>query len=110
MAIHLSATLSSQKQAPSAPLPPVAPQIEHQEIWHGSTVSDDYFWLREKSNPKVIHYLQAENAYTAAMTATLQPFADELYREMLGRIKQTDLSVPVRRGDHLYYSRTEEGK
>ncbi|MFL6465154.1 MAG: S9 family peptidase [Bryobacteraceae bacterium] len=110
MAIRLSATLSSQKQAPSAPLPPVAPQIEHQEIWHGSTVSDDYFWLREKSNPKVIHYLQAENAYTAAMTATLQPFADELYREMLGRIKQTDLSVPVRRGDYLYYSRTEEGK
>ena len=110
MAIRLSATLSPQKQTSSALPPPVAPQIEHQETWHGSTINDDYFWLREKSDSKVIHYLQAENAYTAAITTTLQPFADELYREMLGRIKQTDLSVPVRRGDHLYYSRTEEGK
>lgn len=76
----------------------------------GQLISDDYFWLREKSNPEVARYLEAENAHTAAMTRQLQPFADELYQEILGHIKQTDLDVPVRRGAYLYYSRTEEGK
>ncbi len=71
---------------------------------------DPYFWLREKANPEVAKYLEAENAYTQAMTKTLVPFQDSLYKEMLGRIKQTDLSVPVRNGKFYYYSRTEEGK
>ena len=84
--------------------------MEHRETRHGATVVDNYFWLREKSNPKVVEYLKAENAYTEAMTKGIQPFADALYTEMLGRIKQTDLSVPVKRGSYLYYSRTEEGK
>ena len=77
---------------------------------HGQVITDDYFWLREKSNPEVAKYLEAENAYTAAITKELQPFADDLYKEILGHIKQTDLDVPVRRGAYLYYSRTEEGK
>lgn len=93
-----------------APVPPVAPIIEHRESHHGVTIVDNYFWLREKSNPEVIKYLNAENAYTDAMTKELKPFEDTLYKEMLGRIKQTDLSVPTRRGAYLYYSRTEEGK
>lgn len=90
--------------------PPVAPVIEHTEIRYGTIVVDNYFWLRDKSNPEVIKYLNAENAYTAAMTHSLKPFEDALYDEMLSHIKQTDLSVPVRRGDYYYYSRTEEGK
>jgi oligopeptidase B len=90
--------------------PPVAPAQEHRDVRHGATVIDPYFWLREKSSPDVVKYLENENAYTAAMTAKLKPFEDALYQEMLGRIKQTDLEVPVRRGDYLYYSRTEEGK
>lgn len=90
--------------------PPAAPVHEHQEMRHGETVTDNYYWLREKSNPEVVKYLEAENAYTAAMTRGLKPFEDALYKEMLGRIKQTDLDVPVRRGDYLYYARTEEGK
>jgi oligopeptidase B len=90
--------------------PPVAPAVDHREERHGATVVDPYYWLREKSNPKVVEYLEAENAYTKAMTAELAPFQDALYKEMLGRVKQTDLSVPVRRGDYMYYSRTEEGK
>src|ERR1035438_693367 len=94
----------------TAQTPPTAPRIDHREVRHGATVVDDYFWLREKSNPKVAEYLEAENAYTAALTKDLQPFSDALYKEMLGRIKQTDLTVPTRRGDHLYYTRTEEGK
>jgi oligopeptidase B len=97
-------------QQPSTINPPVAPTHDHREVRHGATVIDPYFWLREKSNPDVVKYLEAENAYTEAMTAGLKPFQDALYNEMLGRIQQTDLSVPTRRGDYLYYSRTEEGK
>jgi oligopeptidase B len=92
------------------PQPPIAPVIEHQETRHGATVVDNYFWLRDKTNPEVIKYLEEENAYTAAMTSGLKPFEDVLYNEMLSHLKQTDLEVPVRRGDYLYYSRTEEGK
>ncbi|MBV9304283.1 MAG: S9 family peptidase [Acidobacteriaceae bacterium] len=100
-------TLTAQSQALK---PPVAPPREHREVRHGETVVDKYFWLREKSNPEVIKYLEKENAYTEEMTRNLQPFVDALYKEMLGRIKQTDVSVPVKRGSYLYYSRTEEGK
>ena len=93
-----------------APQPPAAPIIEHKEVRHGTIVVDNYYWLREKSNPKVIKYVEEENAYTEAMTKSLKPFEDSLYNEILTHIKQTDLSVPVRRGDYYYYSRTEEGK
>ena len=55
-----------------------------------------YYWLRRKSNPAVVRYLEEENAYTASMTADLEPFAEKLYTEMLSHIKQTDLRVPVR--------------
>ena len=96
-------------QTPSA-IPPAAARIEHCETRHGATVSDPYYWLREKSNPMVADYLEAENRYTEAMTGHLQPFSDAIYAEMLGHIKQTDLSVPTRRGGYLYYARTEEGK
>ena len=90
--------------------PPVAPVIGHRETRYGTTVVDNYFWLRDKSNPEVIRYLEQENAYTEAMTKPLKPFEDALYTEILSHIKQTDLTVPVRRGDYYYYSRTEEGK
>ncbi|MBK7293451.1 MAG: S9 family peptidase [Holophagaceae bacterium] len=107
LAALMSASLSLAAQAP---VPPVAKQVEHISLWHGEKVSDPWFWLREKTNPEVVAYLNAENAYTEAMTADLKPFSEVLYKEMLGRIKQTDLSVPVRRGAFYYYSRTEEGK
>ncbi len=90
--------------------PPVAKRVDHRDTRHGATVVDQYFWLRDKKIPEVIQYLEAENAYTAALTKDVQPFADAVYQEMLGHIKQTDLSVPVRRGGYFYYSRTEEGK
>jgi oligopeptidase B len=93
-----------------SPVPPVAKQVEHIALWHGEKVPDPWFWLREKANPEVAAYLEAENAYTETMTAGLKPFSEALYKEMLGRIKQTDLSVPTRQGAYFYYSRTEEGK
>ena len=105
--VSVSVTIMS----PQTPVgPPVAEPIEHAQVRHDETVIDNYFWLREKSNPKVIEYLQAENAYTEAMTKDLKPFSDALYSAMLARIKQTDVTVASPRGDYLYYSRTEEGK
>ena len=77
---------------------------------HGYTLTDDYFWLRDKSNPEVLKHLEAENTYTEQMMQPTKALQETLYSEMLGRIKQTDLSVPSRLGDYLYYSRTEEGK
>ena len=94
----------------TVPAPPTAKRVERREVRHGATVIDHYYWLREKTNPDVIAYLEAENAYTAALTKELKPFEEALYKELLGRIKQTDLSVPVRRGPYLYYSRTVEGQ
>ncbi|MBI1752514.1 MAG: S9 family peptidase [Acidobacteria bacterium] len=107
MAAFMSAAMGLAAQTPQ---PPTAKQVAHLETWHGEKVNDPWFWLREKANPEVVSYLNAENAYTEAMTAGLKPFSEALYKEMLGRIKQTDLSVPVRRGAYYYYSRTEEGK
>ena len=77
---------------------------------HGYTLTDDYFWLRDKTNPEVLKYLEAENTYTEQVMQPTKALQETLYSEMLGRIKQTDLSVPSRLGDYLYYSRTEEGK
>ncbi len=95
---------------PQPPTPPEARQVPKSFERHGETVTDPYSWLREKKDPEVAKYLEAENAYTEAMTKDLKPFQEALYKEMLGRIKQTDLSVPVRRGKFYYYSRTVEGK
>src|ERR1035438_6712081 len=107
LALGFLATTAMRSQTPT---PPTAPLIDHRETRHGATVIDPYFWLREKSNPQVKQYLEAENAYTEALTGSLKPFSDAIYKEMLGHIKQTDLSVPTRRGEYFYYSRTEEGK
>jgi oligopeptidase B len=71
---------------------------------------DDYFWLRDKSNPEVAAYLEAENAYADTVMKPTEPFQAALYQEMLGRIQETDLSVPYRERGYFYYSRTEEGK
>jgi oligopeptidase B len=77
---------------------------------HGETLNDDYFWLREKSNPAVIAYLESENAHTAAVMKPLEAFQESLYKELLGRIKQTDTQVPYRQDGYFYYSRTVEGQ
>ncbi|MBI3789193.1 MAG: S9 family peptidase, partial [Ignavibacteriales bacterium] len=90
--------------------PPIAKKIQKTDTLHGDTRVDNYFWLREKTNPEVISYLNAENAYTESQTKTVQPFGDALYKEFLSRIKQTDLSVPYKLGDYWYYTKTIEGK
>ena len=90
--------------------PPVARKVPRLEVLHGDKRVDDYYWLRERANPDVKAYLEAENAYTATVMKPLKSFEESLYKEILGRIKQTDLTVPYRKRDYWYYSRTEEGK
>ncbi len=92
------------------PKPPIA-KIEPSSVTlHGEVRTDLYAWLRDRANPEVIAYLEAENAYTAAMMHHTESLQEALYTEMLGRIKEDDTEVPVRRDDWLYYSRTEQGK
>ena len=92
------------------PAPPVA-RIQHTENHlHGKILTDDYAWLREKSSPEVIAYLEAENAYTDAVMDPTRPLQKTLYDEMLSHIKETDLSVPFREGDYFYYTRTEQDR
>lgn len=90
--------------------PPVAAQHPTTVTVHGDTRSDPYTWLHRKEAQEVTDYLQAENAYAAAVTAPLHTFEDMLYQEMLGRIQETDLSVPFRLRGWLYYTRTEAGQ
>jgi oligopeptidase B len=92
------------------PLPPKAKQQPHTTLVHGQTLVDPYYWLREKTNPDVRAYLDAENAYTKAVMQPTEGLQKKLYEEMLGRIKQTDLSVPYPKAGYYYYSRTVEGK
>jgi oligopeptidase B len=91
-------------------MPPVAKKVPKPITTNGDTRVDNYFWLREKQNPEVLAYLEAENAYTAAVMKPTEGLQQKLYTELLGRIKQTDTNVPYRLGDYFYYTRTEEGK
>jgi oligopeptidase B len=77
---------------------------------HDDTMVDDYFWLREKTNPAVIAHLEAENAYAEAMMKPTAALQAKLYKEMVGHIKETDVSVPYRWGNYFYYTRTQQGK
>jgi oligopeptidase B len=93
----------------SHPAPPVP---EHRPVElkaHGDVRIDDWYWLNDKEDPAVIAHLNAENAYTEAVTAATAGLRDRLFEEIVARIEETDLSVPARKGQWLYYSRTVEG-
>jgi oligopeptidase B len=91
------------------PRPPVATKVPIERVHHDDTVIDDYEWLRDKTNPEVIAHLEAENAYTKAMTEHLEPLRQSIFDEIKRRTQETDLTVPSRYGDWWYYSRTREG-
>jgi oligopeptidase B len=98
----------SESQTPAAP--PIAERRPVTTVVHGETRTDDYAWLRDREDPAVIAYLEAENAWAEAATAHLAGFRERLYAELLGRIVETDLTVPVQDGPYLYYTRTVEGQ
>jgi len=95
--------------ADDAPAPPAAERRPVTLEAHGDVRTDDWFWLRDKEDPAVVAHLEAENAYTSASMAGTVPLQEALYAEMVARIQETDLSVPVRKGPWRYYSRSVEG-
>ncbi len=96
--------------ADEAVKPPVAKIVPKPSTTLGETRIDNYFWLRDRNDPDTIKYLEAENEYTKAEMKHTDALQSKLYSEILGRIQQTDLSVPTKRDDYFYYTRTEEGK
>ena len=90
--------------------PPVATIKPKVDTLHGEVRTDNYFWIRNKSDPRVIAYLEAENAYTVSRMKHTEALQKKLYDEMLGRIKETDLTVPYLDHGYWYYNRTEKGK
>src|SRR3954467_6610626 len=90
-------------------LPPVARAAARVDTVHGEVRIDEYFWLRNRDDPEVIAYLEAENRYTEAIMRPTEPLQERLFREMRGRIRETDLSVPERLDGWLYYHRTAAG-
>ena len=105
-----SEVIAQSNGGAGAPQPPMAEKKTKTTNIHGTTIVDDYFWLREKANPAVLAHLQAEDAYTQQVMKPTEALQEKLYKEMLSHIKQTDTNVPYRAGDHFYYTRTEEGK
>ncbi|GAA1105380.1 S9 family peptidase [Nesterenkonia jeotgali] len=89
---------------------PQAKQIPTERTHHGDTFVDHYEWLREKDSPEVLEHLHAENAYAEAVTAAQKPLRERVFEEIKHRTVETDLSVPSRRGDWWYFTRTIEGE
>ena len=90
--------------------PPRAAIVPHRLEMHGQVRIDNYYWLKERENPAVIAYLEAENAYTGKMMKHTRTVQEKLFREIKDRIRQTDMSVPYREEDYFYYTRFEEGR
>ncbi len=89
--------------------PPIARREPHSVRYHETDLQDDYHWLRDKSSPEVIAYLTGETAYAEAFLQPTKKLQDSLYEEMISHIQETDISVPYRDGDWLYYTRTVKG-
>jgi len=94
----------------ATPQPPAARSEPTERTHHGDTFVDDYAWLTAKDNPETIAFLEQENAYTEAITASQAPLREAIFAEIKARTKETDLSVPVRDGGWWYYGRTVEGQ
>ncbi|MFC2158800.1 S9 family peptidase [Acidobacteriota bacterium] len=99
----------SKKETQSVIEPPVAEKIPKELTIHDQTRIDDYYWLKEREDPKVIDYLTAENKYLDSMMKSTEEFKENLFQEIIGRIEQTDMSVPYKKRGYYYYSRYEEG-
>ncbi|HEY7515013.1 MAG TPA: oligopeptidase B, partial [Vicinamibacteria bacterium] len=89
--------------APARPIPPVARKIPHAFLEHGHERVDEYYWLKEREDPEVRAYLEAENAYTDAVMAHTRALQDRLFREITGRIPEDDQTAPYRERDYEYY-------
>src|SRR6201994_5183886 len=103
-------TANGAATTPAPPPPPVAKTVHTENHINGGKLVDDYRWMRDKSNPEVAQYLEAENAYADAVMAPTAALQQKLYDEMVSHIKETDVNVPYKYGDYFYYSRWEKGQ
>lgn len=111
-ALVLSLAVTAPAFAQNAPQPPVATKKPHQvKAPFGATREDEYYWLRDdtRKNPEMLAYLKAENAYADAVMAPTKPVQETLYKEIVGRIKQDDSTVPYLDNGYWYYTRYEAG-
>jgi oligopeptidase B len=105
--LSLASCSNNKTKTPDAPIASVIPQ---ELTAHGDTRVDNYYWLNDRDNAEVIAYLQAENDYTKSYLKHTETLQQELFDEMLGRIQQTDISVPYKLNGYYYYTRFEEGQ
>lgn len=98
------------QKPPETITPPRVEKSPKELSIHGDTRIDNYYWLNERDNPKVIEYLEAENEYTSAVMKHTEKLQKKLYKEIVGRIKQTDMSVPYKDNEYFYYRRFEKGQ
>jgi len=110
LALAVTIGRAADDTSSSLPAPPVAKKAPKTTEINGQKLVDNYYWLRDKQNPEVKAYLEAENAYTDAVMKPTEGLQKKLYDEMLSRIKETDVEVPYKDGGYFYYSRTEAGK
>ncbi|MCE9660068.1 MAG: S9 family peptidase [Burkholderiales bacterium] len=106
----LIALVAAMTFAQTSPQPPVAPREPKDVTVHGDRRVDDYFWMRERDDPRTLPHLRAENAYADAWFAPHAALKEKLYQEMFGRIQQDDDSVPYRKGQWWYSTRTQKGE
>ncbi len=107
----LASSVRGQTPTPrtSEPTPPVAPRVPKVLEIHGDRRADEYDWMRDRSDPKVTAYLEAENAYAAAVMKPTEKLQDEIFAEIAGRLKPTDRTLPVEENGYLYFTRYEKG-
>lgn len=115
--LFIGASLPGRGETPVAPtvdqdglVPPVARRLPTTSDFGGIHHDDPFAWLEDPTDPEVIAYLKAENAFTEAVMAPTAAIRETLYQEIIGRIQRTDTNVPFRMGDLFYYTRTEEGR
>ena len=102
--------MSAEPTTSQSLVPPAAKQVASVRTFHGDRVTDPYAWLAAKDDPDTIAFLEAENAYTEALTADQAGLRETIFGEIKGRTQETDLSVPSRKGAWWYYRRTVEGQ
>lgn len=106
----LAVKSQNTKEVQQSPMPPDAEKIPKKLEKHGDIRVDDYYWMNERDTPRVMDYLEGENAYYEAMTAHIKPLQEKLFTEMKARIKEDDASVPYKYNGYWYYVRFEKGQ
>src|SRR5699024_12016754 len=89
---------------------PIAKRIPHPHRLHGDVREDDYYWLKDRSNPEVIQYLEDENKYYDQVMEPLAALTEDIFQGMVDRVPDSEVNVPIKRGPYFYYARLDKSK